>query len=128
MIASTRQKNQSPRLDSLMTQDLSRKIWSAYARYGEADQHGFTCSSRPPARIERCIASSARTTAIPSPALVNGCFPVTMHSRKSAHWITRGSPSDTCGIVTSPFRMLARNEANESTYVGGVDTSLTCLS
>src|SRR5260370_11057413 len=94
----------------------------------ERDQHdGSTCSSRPRARIERCIASSARTTAIPSGAPVNGCFPDTMHSRKCAHCAASGSPTATLGTITSPLRMLAWNEAKESMYVGRQDTSVTCL-
>src|SRR5262249_16345535 len=95
----------------------------------QRNQHdSSTSSSRPPARIERCIASSARTTAIPSRPPVSGSFPVAIHSRKCAHCVARGSPGGTFGTEIFPFGTLARNEANESTYVGGIRTSLTCLS
>src|SRR5215471_14799108 len=94
----------------------------------QRNQHDVsTRSSRPHARIERCIASTARNTAIPSGAPVNGCFPVTMHSRKCAHCVARGSPSGTFGTEIFPSGTLARNEANESTKVRRLDASLACL-
>ena len=80
-----------------------------------------TACSRPWSRIERSIASSARTTAAALGAADQRRLAGARCTRGSGR--TRrcsGSPVATLGIVMSPSRMLARNDANVSTTAASV--------
>src|SRR4029077_13233741 len=87
---------------------------------------GVIVSSRPPARIDRSIASSARTTAVASGPPTSGRLRVRTQSRKWSHSALGGAPAEIFGMVMSPSRMLARNDAKVSTTAGG--SSATRLS